>query len=305
MRSDLRVQAMARNYEPLFVNPALLQQAEQLCKQRLRSDPRNRDLLRSLAEVYRKLGKLPEAGIVYEQLFQLDPADQEAGYLQALFGGNTWPAPPEGMRAAPFVLLKDFLPRDFHDALIPLLVASQNRLVPATIGHDEYTPEGRQTLDFPDDWEGRQRFKDCVREILSRVTPRLHVPPVKLRRIELAVRAYLNGHFYKMHMDTTPKNIHGDRVVSFVYFFHRVPRRYEGGELLLFETDVRADKYSQARFSRIVPEDNAIILFPSNFYHSVLPVRCPGGEFADSRFVLNGFVNKVAEPESAVSQATA
>jgi Rps23 Pro-64 3,4-dihydroxylase Tpa1-like proline 4-hydroxylase len=287
---------MAKNNEPMLVNPALLQRAEQLCKERLRNDPKNRDLLRSLAEVYRKLGKFSEAGVVYEQLFRLDPADQEAGYLQGLFGGPEWPSAPAGMRAAPFVLLKDFLPQEFHDSLIPLLISAQDRLVPATIKGGQYIPDDRQSLDFPDDWEGRKRFKDWIKETLPRVTPRLYVSPFTVRRIEVAVRAYLNGHFFKVHKDVAahqPPTV--DRVISYVYFFHRLPRRYEGGELLLFDTDVTADRKSP-HFSRIVPEDNSLVLFPSNFYHCVVPVRCSSNDFADSRFVLNGFIHKVPEP---------
>ena len=114
---------MANNTDPLFVDPVLLQRAEQLCQQRLERDAENRAALRSLAEVHRKLGKLREAAAAYDRLFRLDPQDQEAGYMQAVLGGKEWPTPPRGLRAAPFVLLKDFLPPEFHDALLPFLIA--------------------------------------------------------------------------------------------------------------------------------------------------------------------------------------
>ena len=79
---------MATNNDPLLVDPVLLRQAEQFCKQRLKNDPENRVHLRSLAEVHRKQGNLAAGAAAYEQLFRLDPQDQEAGYLQAVLGGK-------------------------------------------------------------------------------------------------------------------------------------------------------------------------------------------------------------------------
>src|SRR5207249_625152 len=110
---------MAINNDPLFVDPALLRQAEQSCQLRLKSDPGNHAVLRSLAEIYRKQGKLEKAATAYGELFRLDSQDEEAGYLQAVLGGTEWPLAPTGLRAAPFVLLKNFLPPAFHDNLIP------------------------------------------------------------------------------------------------------------------------------------------------------------------------------------------
>ena len=84
-------------------------------------------------------------------------------------------------------------------------------------------------------------------------------------------------------------------MINFVHDFHRVPKAYTGGELLVFDSDIQADTYTRARFTRVVPEDNSIVFFPSPYYHSVLPVHCPSGEFADSRFVINGHLFKRVE----------
>src|SRR5262245_41607938 len=106
---------MTVNNDRLMVDTRLLLQAEQVCKQRLVTDPGNCTVLRSLAEIYRKQGKLDDAAAAYGRLFHLDPQDREAGYMQALMAGREWPTAPTGIHAAPFVLLKDFLPRGFHD----------------------------------------------------------------------------------------------------------------------------------------------------------------------------------------------
>jgi Rps23 Pro-64 3,4-dihydroxylase Tpa1-like proline 4-hydroxylase len=154
------------------------------------------------------------------------------------------------------------------------------------------------------------------------VIPRLDVAPFTVRTLELSVRVYRDGHFFMTHKDVPPQraaaasSTTGDdegraaaepavslanRVLSFVYFFHKVPRRYTGGELLLFDSNPVSDEYTATGFTTIVPEDNALVIFPSRFFHCVVPIRCAGQDFLDSRFVVNGFVHKRGEGADAES----
>jgi Rps23 Pro-64 3,4-dihydroxylase Tpa1-like proline 4-hydroxylase len=283
---------MGNNHDSLLVDPALLQHAERRCKQRLQNEPENRALLRSLAEVYRKLGNLTAAAEAYDQLFRLDPADQEAGYLHAVLGGKEWPQAPAGIHAAPYVLLKDFLAAEFHDALVPFLTSVRERFVPMLGGNKEYQPHHRQALDYPDKWEGKHRFRMCLAKVLPQVIPRLHLPSFEIGPIEVCIRAYQDGHFFKVHTDASSSGEYSSRIMNFVYYFHKLPRPYSGGELLLFDTDLEANTYAMGGFTRVVPEDNSLIIFPCNFFHSVVPIRCPSQEFEDSRFVINGHVRR-------------
>ncbi|HJT79327.1 MAG TPA: 2OG-Fe(II) oxygenase [Gemmataceae bacterium] len=286
---------MASNRDLLFVDSTLLRQAEQRCRERLRDDPDNRAALRSHAEVCRKLGMLEEAAAAYGRLFHLDPQDQEAGYLHAVLGGKHWPLAPKGCRAAPFVLLRNFLAPEFHDALLPFLVSVRERFVPMMGGNKQYQPGHRQALDFPDKWGGKHRFRGRLAGVLPQAISRLHLPPFGVGPIEVCVRAYQDGHFFKVHQDTSSDALYATRVLNFVYYFHKSPRPYTGGELLLFDSDLETNAYTTARFTRVVPEDNALIIFPCDFFHSVTPVCCPSREFEDSRFVINGHVHKLAQ----------
>src|SRR5262249_13352080 len=144
---------------------------------------------------------------------------------------------------------------------------------------------------------------DYVKDFIPKVSPRLHVPPFVIERLEVKLRAYLDGHFFRLHMDCpqrTPENV--NRRVSFVYFFHKQPRAYTGGDLLLFNTDVENDRFTTSAFTRVQPEDNCIVFFPSAYYHSVVPVSCPSKEYANSRFVINGHVSRRADPKQAEEQ---
>ncbi len=129
---------MTQNNDLLFADSALLQQAERLCKQRLRNDPENQPVIRSLAEVHRRMGNLVDAAAAYGRLCSLDPLDHEAAYLQAVLGGKECLEAPGGIRAAPFVLLKEFLQREFHDVLLRLVMSVQDQFVPVLGGDGAY-----------------------------------------------------------------------------------------------------------------------------------------------------------------------
>jgi Rps23 Pro-64 3,4-dihydroxylase Tpa1-like proline 4-hydroxylase len=281
----------APNFEPLFVSDSLLQQAEQLCKLRLAQDPDNGTALASLAQVYRKQGNLSAATTLYKRLSLLNPDDREAEYMHAILAGTEVPS-LAGMRPAPFVLLKDFLPKSFHETLLPFVLSVQENLVPALVGTGDYKPETRESLDLPGKCEVKNRFRQYIRETIPKVTARLNVAPFEILDLEVKLRAYLDGHFFRLHMDCPPKiESCAHRKVSYVYFFHKLPRAYTGGNLLLFDSNLETNQFTTSSFTSIVPEDNCIVLFPSVYWHSVVPISCPSKQFADSRFVINGHVS--------------
>jgi hypothetical protein len=299
---------VANRTDPLFVDPALLANAEAICTARLDNEPQNRSVWRSLLDIYRKRGKIAEAAKTCERLLQLDPKSREIEYLFGVLTGSMDDDVPHGTRPAPFVVERNFLPGDLHDALLSYLIEVQTQFVPALItsagGGQRYAPEYRDTLDFVGQWNGRRQFVELFEETVRPMIRRLHVPEPEAYDVDLHVRAYQDGHFFRVHMDA-PANrpAVSNRVVSFVYFFHRVPRSYGGGELLLFDTDPEANTFTVARFTQIVPEDNALVMFPSRFYHCVTPVTCPSRQFADSRFVVNGFVHERRADDNVMAES--
>jgi Rps23 Pro-64 3,4-dihydroxylase Tpa1-like proline 4-hydroxylase len=282
------------NPEPIYVDDSLLGKAEQLSQLRLAKDPDNPALLAALAKIYRKLGKLADATRLYERLNQLDPEDSQFAYTHAILATTEVPLPPPGIRASPFVLLSEFLPPAIHETLVPFVLANQDRMVVATVGQNQYRPEARQSLEIFAEW-GQQAVYQCVRDALPKVQARLHVPAFGVGETELKLRVYLDGHFFRIHMDCPARSKQNvNRRISFTYFFHRMPRAFTGGALLLFDTDIENNLYTTSAFTRIEPEDNSIVFFPSACYHSVVPVSCPSQEFANSRFVINGHFSRHA-----------
>ena len=291
---------MADNLDPLLVDPALLRQAEQVCQRRLSREPDDVEALRALVDVHRKGARLAEAVAGCEHVLRLDPDDGQARYLRAVLAGERLPTPPTGVRPAPFVLLPHALPPDFHEGLLPFLAASKDAFAPAPVtgpsGVRQYDPSLRDTLDFKGHWDARARFKAHVYDLLPDILPRLGMAPFTPGLFDLHVRAYLDGHFFKVHTDTRRDRPDiASRVVTVVYYLHRTPRAYTGGALLLFDTDPDTGRFTRSRFTQIVPEDGTLVAFPSHAYHCVTPVRCASEDFGDSRFVLNAFIH-ASEP---------
>lgn len=276
---------------------ALLEKATELNVEQLANDPANCKLLGKLAVLFRKQGRLSEAAEVYTTILELDSDNSAARYDHALFNSQdvSQESLPEGKHAAPFVLVEDFLPAQQHAELLPLVMANQAEFGDSLIGSGEYRPETRESQTLPGPRNEKKRFRERVNEVLPAVTSRLGVPPFPIKFVEVKIRAYGNGDFFEVHQDHN-KETH--REVSFVYFFHREPRQYRRGELLLIDTDTKTSTYTEAAFTSITPQNNSIVFFPSRYYHTVVPVDCPSGEFSDSRFVINGHVQKEVNSSS-------
>jgi Rps23 Pro-64 3,4-dihydroxylase Tpa1-like proline 4-hydroxylase len=123
---------------------------------------------------------------------------------------------------------------------------------------------------------------DRLRFHLAHITDALGVPRFEPSRIEAQLTASGDGDYYRLHDDNT-RGCPPTRAITFVYFCHREPRPFDGGELVLHEPGGPAP---------IAPAQNTVVLFPSSLPHEILPVRCPSGRFCDSRFTLNGWIHR-------------
>lgn len=107
------------------------------------------------------------------------------------------------------------------------------------------------------------------------------VPHFEVAHFELAMAVHRDGGFFKRHIDTfSEENRHNsDRMISAVYYFHRLPKRFSGGQLSL-------QSVSTTEEVLIEPVHNRLIVFPSFAPHEVLTINTPGDRFADARFSL-------------------
>lgn len=277
-------------------------------------------MLRRLAETQRMLGNLAAAQESYRQLVALD-ADPSSAWNLAVLAPGPLPSPPRGIRAVPFARIRDFLTADEQRWLLTAMPTGREGFRPAEVGEGkegEINPALRNAFIVrqPAQRSVRRWFLPKLRAVLPQALVRLgtdhrglYVERVGCYRIELNVTVHQPGGYYQAHRDGGYQT-QGDsgeqergnagRRISYVYYFHRKPRRFAGGDLLLHDTDYDAEedragqgqKGTQA-FTRLAPIDNSLILFPSDSLHEITQITSATGEpldFADGRFTVNGWI---------------
>ncbi len=143
------------------------------------------------------------------------------------------------------------------------------------------------------DLGGHERMiVDRLLTCLPRVLQKWGRDPFPISRVETQATASNHGDFFHCHSDNGAEAV-AAREITFVYFFHREPKQFSGGELRIYDSRRENDNYvPTANYRTIVPEQNQLVLFASGLSHEITPVDCPSGEFADSRFTVNGWVHK-------------
>jgi Rps23 Pro-64 3,4-dihydroxylase Tpa1-like proline 4-hydroxylase len=287
---------------PLLVTAGgLLDRAEEALKRSLEADPRNKAALGKLGIICRSRGNLSGALDAYGRLAELDPDDIKARYVRSVLSAQV-PSPGAASSdgwPAPFVRIEQFLAPAEHDLVLESARAQEGRLEISKIGDGEgqYNPKRRSSwvlfkeLDTLLPW-----FLPRVKEALPTVLPRLQVAPFPIGGVELQMTVHRSGGFYKIHQDTGKEQTR-DRLLSYVYYFHRLPKRFTGGDLLLYDTDIVDGTYAAA-FTRIEALDNSIVFFPSVYCHQVTTVHGETDDFGDSRFTLNGWFHAAAAQDA-------
>lgn len=185
-----------------------------------------------------------------------------------------------------------FLGAEAAGALLDFALANEAGFRPSTIvGEDGNAvhAEARSSSTFRGDWgEQREIFAEAVRARVSEILAATGVPDWSPKHMQVDLAAHRDGDFFRTHTDTlTGKNRRDEvRMVSAVYYVHRQPRGFSGGELVI--RDVRGQSENA-----IKPLHDRLVVFPSFLPHEVAPVEVPGDSFANARFSINCWLNRV------------
>ncbi|RSS58755.1 2OG-Fe(II) oxygenase [Streptomyces sp. WAC01280] len=197
-----------------------------------------------------------------------------------------------------------FLGERTADALLERAIASTgDGLKPSMIRDRELVPEMRRSRSYQD--FAAPELLSAIEDIREAVE---HTLGVDCRYTEpsYGLNVHNDGDFYRSHQDTSTEYA-SRRLLTFVYYLHRTPRPFGGGELRVFDAALPlhmepTGDWEERTWRDWEPEHDSIVFFLPTAWHEVRPVVCPGGQHADSRFAVNGWL---CAPEPAHHCATA
>jgi SM-20-related protein len=191
-----------------------------------------------------------------------------------------------------YLQIDNFFTPEEHQQLLQYVLQQEAYFVPTSTSTNEMNYRQSMVLySFPD---FSQLILQRISAILLKVIANLGIPPFTLNYIESQLTAHNDGNYYKIHNDNgSPET--SLREITYVYYFYQEPKHFSGGELLIYDSKISNSFYvSSDAFKTVQPRNNSIVFFLSRYMHEVLPVICPSKIFADSRFTINGWVNRVA-----------
>jgi hypothetical protein len=191
----------------------------------------------------------------------------------------------------PVVQIDGFLNASEVAWLMELAFGAESRFVAARLSdaRDDY----RQALMLGAPHEVWQLFTGKIRAVMLDVMARLRMGRFTVGNIDCQITASGDGGYFKAHTDAG-HNETIKRQLTYVYYFNREPKGFTGGELRVYDDTIRNGKLAATEsFQLIEPRHNSIVFFQAPVMHEVMPVSVPSKEFRDSRFTVNGWVDRL------------
>jgi SM-20-related protein len=183
--------------------------------------------------------------------------------------------------------VRNFLPNEAHAALLDYVLQQEEQFAGSSVLSND--PEYRKSTvlyNFP---KYQQMFRTALRAVNPEICETIGVPTFTIDHIEWQLTGTVDKGYFKPRNDNSAGV--GYRKVTFVYYFHREPRPYNGGEIRFFGYNPLAPDIGDARHMlELLPVQNSIIFFDASCYHEVRNVRCQTPGFANARFIVNGWI---------------
>ena len=185
----------------------------------------------------------------------------------------------------PVAIIDDFLGAQQAGALLDFALAHESAFVPSAIsakGESVVNPATRHSLSFSGDLDAAiAPLAAAIIEACPRLKAQTGCSDFGGDLSDLGLVAHCDGHLFKRHVDTTTglnrMLTPADRVLSLVYYLHREPKAFAGGDLVMHAL-------IGAQRQVITPRHDRLVAFPSMAPHEVEPISLPSNNFADARF---------------------
>jgi Rps23 Pro-64 3,4-dihydroxylase Tpa1-like proline 4-hydroxylase len=195
------------------------------------------------------------------------------------------------------VVLDEFLAPQELDELTQFALEHQadfsaSEVISPEVGGGIVNYEHRRSRVLIDLAQHQDMMLNRIKAVLPQVLQDLGMDEFDITGVEAQITASNDGDFFRFHSDNGCDRA-ASRHLTFVYFFHREPRQFEGGELHIHDARLQGEAYvSEGSYQTIMPRQNQIVFFPCELLHEITPVKCASQLFADSRFTLNGWLRR-------------
>lgn len=239
----------------------------------LEAQPGDHDTAARLALIYRQSGQWENAlGLAIPPAADVDPAR--------------------------FVVKRDFLPDATRQALLDLFSARHSEMEELSV---TVTRNGSVRSDAVLPSKRLQFGGYFGRELDGLVRPSVDLELDDICEALDIDRFEIGSH--RLRLDYTPVGGFGDihqdtgfgAKLSYLYYFHQQPKRWTGGDLVLFDRDIRSGAPITERFTRFIVEDNMLVSFRPEDFHLVTTVTSRESKLepAECRLSVCGFVHPV------------
>lgn len=268
------------------INAALLAQLDKKIASGMASDDGH--MMR--ANLLRRSGRIADAREAIRAHLAIDTMPEFLAVPPGLNSENA-------TSVAPLIVIDDLLPRDEMEALYRHACSLETKFGKAGISRrgGPYDPEKRETLWTANFEVKRQFFLDFIASNLARFQSALHMPAFTIEKSGIKLTNHVDGGFFNLHRDNLEGPNDAGRAITWLYYFGADPSRFSGGELFIFDSDPANGKAAENFFTKVVPQPNRFVAFPSWYFHAVGPTRVPGNRFADGRFAVSGHLWKPAD----------
>ena len=190
-------------------------------------------------------------------------------------------------------VIDDFLAPHEHSDMLAFAVQNRESFDAGTvITGPQNARQDMAFLDFAEHPHSRlvtNRLLTWLPFLLSK----LKVAAFPVHQVESQLTASNDGHFYRAHVDRDSET-QLERVLTCVYYFARQPAQFSGGELRVYDAlsagPGKQPKHQAETFQELAPVANRMVVFPSDSFHELRPVRCPSRRFEDSRFAITNWI---------------
>lgn len=264
-------------------------------ERRLQDRPGDAPIAWRLGETARMAGDLATAARAYRVCLAADPTHRAARRLLTILEERADEADqsPGDARPAPFLYREDFLSSSQLADLWRVVETRQRDLRPSLVVNagktDCLVPEYRDSLRMNGEADAGPILLPWVRDLIQThdLVRRFATRPLSLDQVEVEIASHGDGQFFQAHRDSGGRL--GYRAMTFVFYFFRLPKPFEGGDLLLHDQPADADFPLANKATRLIPRNNTLVIFPSDRWHQVLPVRGGGPSPLDGRWTVHGW----------------